>query len=387
MHVAGSKGKATTSTHIANILTAAGFRTGLFTSPHLHTWRERISRDGRQISERSFAAIGETVLQTVRELEGESDANIRFTAFDILLAMALGEFRMRSCQFAVLEVGLGGRYDATNVVLPDVAVITELEIEHAKILGASLSSIAWNKGGIIKPGVPVVALRPPEEAIRVLDGIAASHAAPMLMEDREWKWSTSRTGVTVSMPGRVVEHLTPASPGDHQRQNAALAAVAVSQLTGESLPPHDDAIRSGISRTRLPGHFETVRQGDRTVVLDVAHTPRSIDLLLAALAEAGYARPEVVAGFLNDKEILQIVTSLAGIARFVTLVPVRSPRSATMEQLAAAATHFPNVRVVSQMDDRYAPVRTQHPESDSLLVTGSSALVAEVRERLGLPTR
>jgi dihydrofolate synthase/folylpolyglutamate synthase len=388
VHVAGSKGKATTSTHIANILTAAGFRTGLFTSPHLHSWRERISIDGEMIAQTEFGQVGDRVLSVVQDFERLDRGMGAINASEMLLAMALTHFSQSRCHFAVIEVGLGGRYDATNVVTPDVTVITELELEHAAILGPALADIAWNKGGIIKSHIPVVALRPPVEAERVLREIATEMEAPMRMEEREWVWKATDNGVIVETPHRTIGDIVPSAPGQHQRQNAALAAVAVSQIEGADLPPSDDAIRAGIRHTRLLGHFEIVETDRGNFVLDVAHTPQSIDLLIKALQEVGIVRPRVVAGFLNDKEIEDIVGKLAAVASSVTLAPVRNPRSASLEQIVRAAAPWPSVvRTVSQMSSALFPADSQTDEPDWTVVTGSSALVAESRERLGLAKR
>ncbi len=387
-HVAGSKGKATTAAHVANIMTSAGVRSGRFLSPHLNSWCERIAIDGGMISEAEFAAVAERTLDAARTVELQRPDLGPVNAFQLVLAMALTHFTSRSCEFAAIEVGLGGRYDPTNVLEPAVSVVTQLEIEHAEILGQSIERIAWNKAGIFKPGVPAVALRSDEMSASVLEDVARDAGAPLLLEKRDWTWSAGADGVAVTCGTWHVGGIVPAMPGDHQEHMAALAAVVSQQLQGHGLWLEEAAIRQGVSRTTLIGHFEVVDAHGCRFVLDVAHTPGSVEALVRALASAGIDSYRVVAGFLSDKEIAPIAGTLAASASDMVLVPVRSPRSASSEQLAAAAAHSgARVRLHSQLDEVLFPADSQHCASEWTVVTGSNALVAETRERLGVVDR
>jgi dihydrofolate synthase/folylpolyglutamate synthase len=386
IHIAGSKGKGTTAAFVANILTDSSHRTGLSTSPHLHSYRERIAINGQLISPEAFGTIAGQVFEATTRIEHDRPELGAVSAFEILVAMSLRHFADQGCEFAVLEVGLGGRYDNTNVVAPEVSVITTLELEHTAILGPTIQDIAWNKAGIIKPGVPVVSSRQEPEAAAVLLEIAAAQDAALLLDGRDWSWrGTSRDFAYVDSQARI-EHLRIAMPGAHQCENAAAAIATVLQLIHEGMPPGEPAIRSGLRRTSLPGRFEIVEHQGRTIVLDVAHTPASARLLTEALDESSIVDPVVVAGFLRDKDIVTIAAMLAKRSRRVHLAPVDSPRTAAFDALSDVARELGSetVLVHSTIEEAWqASLENAVPECP-IVVTGSMKAVAQIRQLLCL---
>lgn len=186
VHVAGSKGKGSTCAILSAIGTAAGYKTGLFTSPHLHSFRERIAVGGAPISELEFANLTRYILTATEHLERSSPELGEVTAFELSTAMAFHHFAEVTCTLAVIEVGLGGTLDATNVVNPTVSVITALDYEHTRVLGSTLAKIAANKAGIIKPCKPVVMLAQEPEALHVIEEVARDNQSPVLLENRDW---------------------------------------------------------------------------------------------------------------------------------------------------------------------------------------------------------
>jgi dihydrofolate synthase / folylpolyglutamate synthase len=386
IHVAGSKGKGTTAAFLANILTDCGLRAGLSTSPHLHSFRERMAIDGESISSEQFGMIAGEVVEAASRIERSRPDLGDVSAFEILVAMSLRYFADEQCDFAVLEVGLGGRFDNTNVVLPEVSVITTLELEHTAILGPTIQDIAWNKGGIIKPDVPVVSSRQAAEATAVLEDIAGSRHTRLLLGGRDWDWQGTYKDFRFWNSQTSIEHLEIQMPGTHQVENAATALAAILLLRGEGLPPTVSAIRSGLSRTSLPGRFEIVEDQGRRIVLDGAHTPRSARLLLESLEGIGILEPSIVAGFLRDKDIPALVTLLAERSSRLFLAPVDNPRSATVDELEANArlVSGETVEVFATIEEAWrAALETSVPDCPTV-VTGSMSVVAKIRELLCL---
>ena len=317
IHVAGTNGKGSTSAAIAGILRAAGNRTGLFTSPHLMNFTERIIVDGKEISEQETVKLA----LSVRDVVGKSKAlqGLKPTFFEFVTVMALMEFRQQGVQWAVLETGMGGRLDATNVVAPAVSVITPVGIDHARFLGRTLREIASEKAGIIKPGVPVV-LGPQKPAcLKVFEEKAAAGPSPLWLYGRDFGAAIEDSGaggVTLDYrsSGRGLSYPGLFFPlaGDYQASNAAVA-VRAAQIAG-----FEDAavIRGGLKDLRLPGRLELA--GRRPEIrLDGAHNPEAARALAGALK--GLFLPEgrrlvLVLGIMADKDVNGIMKALLPLA-------------------------------------------------------------------------
>ncbi|MBO9362235.1 MAG: bifunctional folylpolyglutamate synthase/dihydrofolate synthase [Thermoflexus sp.] len=384
VHIAGTKGKGSTAAMVEAILRAASYRTGLYTSPHLHTMRERIRIHGEPIPPAA-------VVDLFEGLRPEIAADPALTVFDILTAMGFLAFAQAEVEIAVVEVGLGGRLDSTNVVSPAVCLITALSMDHMEILGPTLSHIAFEKAGIIKPGVPVGTAPQAEEAMAVLRRVAAERGAPLLTLDGWWYGPRE-----ISPAGQGGEIRPPDGPGwmvrlpllgRHQWENAALAALAALQLRaqGRSLP--DAAIPEGLARVRWPGRFE-VLQEEPPVVLDGAHNDASAARLAETLLEVFPGRRwGLVFGVSADKDpgvILRPLRPLVGEAWFTRS---RHPRAADPTVLAAAAGALGlPARVRGTVAEAFEEAIAS---GGPVLVTGSLFVVAEAREawaaRGGMP--
>src|SRR3954469_10403763 len=280
VHVAGTKGKGSTCAMIAAILTAAGYRTGLFSSPHLERIEERFAVDGEPCSADELVSLVNQVIPVVRTMDeeaaAESDPTGGPTYFEITTAMALLHFVEHQVDAGILEVGLGGRLDSTNVCLPVVSVITSISFDHMRQLGNTLASIAREKAGIIKPGVPVISGVVEGEPQSVIVEIAREHGCRLIQLGRDYSYEYApresafgKMSYRYSVPSQefALEHVALGMPGRHQAANAAVALATICELRHQGWCISNEAVRVGLSNARLPGRVE-IAPGDPTVVLD-----------------------------------------------------------------------------------------------------------------------
>ncbi|MBI5831934.1 MAG: bifunctional folylpolyglutamate synthase/dihydrofolate synthase [Armatimonadetes bacterium] len=384
VHIAGSKGKGSVAAMVESVLRAAGLRTGLYTSPDLTSRRERIQVDGQPISETDFARIVAQRLQTAAaayEAEGWGD---ELSYFDLLTALGFCWFAEQQVAWPVIEVGLGGRLDATNVVAPAVCAITTLCLEHTQFLGDTLALIAGEKAGIIKPGVPVVSAPQQPEAAAVLARVAAERGAPLLAAEgvravpggEFVELADGRVGqrLAVEWAGGEVEVTLPLL-GAHQIINAAVARTVLAQ-TGVVTR---GTLAAGLAKVRWPGRLQVVARRP-WVVLDGAHTPDSAARLREALALFPHRRLWLVLGSARDKNTAGLCAELApgAAAVFVTGVPgnQRAMRAADLAEVAR-----PHAREVIVADDPAHALRSAVARADAddlVCVTGSLYLVGAI---------
>ena len=358
LHVAGTNGKGSTCAMAAAALRAAGHRTGLYTSPHLVRFNERIAIDGEPVGDAALARLVGEVLRACpwHDAGGEGE---RLTYFEFATALALLHFAQAGATVAVLEVGLGGRFDATNVVRPLACAVSRIGLDHTELLGETLEAVAREKAGIFKPGVlAAVAHDQPPEAMAALRVEAARRGAPLTVASADY-------------PGPI------ALPGAHQHANAALAASALRLLDRAGLSVPEEAIAQGIATARWPGRLETIGG----VLLDGAHNPDGAAALAAALPALHPGRPvELVFGVLADKDHARMLTALGPAVRALHLVAPRSPRArapATYRDLAAA--HVTRVDEHATAADAIACARRAAADGALVCVAGSLYLVGEVR--------
>ena len=298
IHVAGTNGKGSTCAMIAAILRAAGYRVGLYTSPHLIDFRERIRVDGKMIPPEDTATGLARLRRTCAGWEHPP------TFFEISTALALSHFAASGCDYAVLETGMGGRLDATNVVIPVVSVITPLAMDHAEWLGGTIARVASEKAGIIKAGVPAVSAAQEPEAAAVLREKAAAERTPITFVSQSW-------------PGRV------ALPGLHQNRNAALAVEAV-RACGADVS--EEAIPRALGEVVWPARFQRI--GDR-IVLDGGHNPHAVAALAATWREIfGAEKATIIFGALSDKDYAAMIAAFQPIAGGFLFVLVANSRAA-----------------------------------------------------------
>jgi dihydrofolate synthase/folylpolyglutamate synthase len=368
--VAGTKGKGSTAALLASLLAASGVRAGLYTKPHLQSYRERIRVDGEIISAADLEQGIARLRPQVRAMRRSIPAAGQPTTFELTTALALTHFAATACAVAVVEVGLGGRFDATNATDPHVSVITSISHDHMRELGSSLRQIASEKAGVLRPGrIAIVARQDPAVAAVVRN--AATSVGAVLRE-------------TSPLPAAAANRYGLALRGAHQRQNAALAIAASRALAEHGVPFREGAIGRGLRQLLWPGRFELV-PGSPPVLLDGAHNDGSAAALAATIrAEVRGRRVRLVIGMMKDKDARAVVRALAPIASAVYATRPDSPRAADP---AAIARLFRGVRVRA-FDDLNSALRAARADarpSETLCVTGSLALVGEARQLLGLP--
>ncbi len=377
IHVAGTNGKGSTCAMIESALRASGVRTGLFTSPHLVEPTERIRIDGRPVSDEQFAGAFHSVHRAAESLVRGEELDAHPSYFETVTAMAMLLFRDQGVDTVVLETGLGGRLDATNIVSPGLCVITPVDYDHEAWLGSSLEAIAGEKAGIIKPGVPVVISRQWPQAMRILEARAATVGAPVVrMED--WRIESLQINACASRfltaAPRAWRVECPLA-GEHQVDNALTAVAALDRW---GVP--EDAVSAGIRETRWPGRLETVAQRPR-IILDGAHNPAAIRALAAHVQRFyGGRRLWLIFGAMRDKSLAEIADTLAPLASEVILTAPDSPRAAQPESLRALFGH-PSTRVAARLAQALEWLPEVGPQ-DLVVITGSLFLVGEARALL-----
>ncbi len=393
--IAGTNGKGSTAAMAAAILEATGARTLLYTSPHVASVRERVVVSGAPIPaaalERHLAAVRRAASELVQGGVLESHP----TFFEVLTAAALLHGRGRRVRAQVLEVGLGGRYDATNVVPAAVAVITTIGLEHTAHLGRTLARIAWNKAGIIRPGQTVITGVNDARALAVIRRIARKEEAQLLRlapgrargrSGGRWDLDLrpmAGSGLAPRLPPRL-EGVRLGLPGGYQGANAVLAvgaaAALAARLPGVRLT--GAAVRRGLAAARLPGRLEVRRMsGQRLLVLDAAHNPAAAQALAAALPALAGSRPvTLLFGLMADKDAPAMARILFPLAERVILCRPRTSRSlAPRRLLAARPGDGPPARVVEDPAKAFARAREETPPGGLLLVAGSFYLLGDLR--------
>lgn len=370
VHVAGTNGKGSTCAMIESGLRAAGLRTGLFTSPHLAQPTERIRIDGEPVDAGRFAAAFERVHLAVESLLEAGAIDMHTTYFETVTAMALVIFAEERTDKVVLEVGLGGRLDATNVVRPELCVITPIDFDHEAFLGRSLESIAGEKAGILKPGVPAVFARQRPEAAPVLDARAEKVGAPVARttgwQIRNLELHPAGSRFEAGQPALFID--CPLA-GEHQVENAVTAALAL-----RCLGISDSSIQAGIARTRWPGRLERIFERPE-IILDGAHNPAAARALAAYIERFyGARRVRLIYGAMRDKSVAEMGGILFPQAQEVILTAPRQSRAIAPEALRGLVDH-PNLRVAAHIEDAL-----EMPPGDAVtFITGSLFLVAEAR--------
>jgi len=388
VHVAGSKGKGSTSALIAGMLQMAGFRTGLYTSPHLHTFRERVQIDREYIPEVQLVALVEELRPLAAQIPG-------LTTFELITVLGFLHFARSGVEIAVVEVGMGGRLDATNVLDPLVTVITALSLEHTMFLGHTLAEIAAEKAGIVKPNVPLILAPQADVAERVIAAVCEQRNAPLIRVETLWEiqilqrsaegsifalqplageGGAGRSQLAASLAGQYTLPLL----GDHQIQNAslALAAVGILRERGFAVPPA--ARQGGVANVRWPGRMETLSRRP-FVIADGAHNSASARALVEAIGR--YLRPRrvrFVYGSLADKDVRGVLHVLLPAAEEMIIVAPRFPRAMPAEQVMDAVHALGGRAAIASSVAEGMRMAMEHSGPEDLVcVTGSLFVVAE----------
>lgn len=388
VHVAGTKGKGSTSALIASALTAAGYRVGFYSSPHLQEFTERLQVNGAPIRKADLVTLVNDFKPLIDQVEN-------ITWFEITTALGFAYFLRQNVDVAVIEVGLGGRLDATNVVDPLVSVITSLSMDHMSILGDTLAKIAFEKAGIIKPGRPVVVAPQQEEARQVVEQAAAERGSRLVQVGRDVQYAPLSHGLDgqhfqVWMASEPPVELFTTLLGLHQVENAATAYAALVTARAEGLAVSDQAIAEGFARVVWPARFE-VLQRDPLVIIDSAHNSDSALRLRQTLDDYLPGRGVILLfGASEDKDVTSMLEVLRPRARLMIATQSVHPRAASAEDLAAraAALGCP-AQAVAPVEAAYEAALQQAGPDDIILAAGSLFIAAAVRAvwraRQGLP--
>jgi dihydrofolate synthase/folylpolyglutamate synthase len=388
VHIAGTNGKGSTAAFLAMMLQQAGYRVGLYTSPHLVDFTERIRVDGVPVSEDQVVALAERVRVAARRLVAQDGGTIIPTFFEVTTTMAFAYFAEAAVDVAVVEAGMGGRLDSTNVIMPLVSVITNIDLEHTEFLGTTVEQIAGEKAGIIKPGVPVVTGAAQPEAIAVLEREAARHGAPLYRLQRDFGPEQVRSGPVQRFDHRGIRtayrDLVIALRGGYQVTNACLALAAVECATAQGLAVPEQAVRRGLETTVWEGRLERVAERP-DLYLDGAHNPASAAMLAGALRDLknSYGGLVLVLGILQDKDIGGIIGPLAPLAERIIVTRPRYSRASEVGALAAAVRKVhAAVDEAPTVEDAVALARRSAGADDLIVVTGSLFTVGDARAAL-----
>ncbi|MEI7551920.1 MAG: folylpolyglutamate synthase/dihydrofolate synthase family protein [Verrucomicrobiota bacterium] len=374
VHVAGTNGKGSVAAMLDAILRAAGWRVGLYTSPHLVNLGERIQVDRRRLTLADLLAYTQEILPLAERIAREHPGD-QPSFFEYVTAMAFLEFTRQRCDLGVMETGLGGRLDATNIVDPEVSVITSISLDHCEYLGNGLPAIAREKAGIIKPGRPVVFGRVPAEAEAVIRAVAAAVGAPVF-------------SVAEAYGERLEDYPATNLEGDYQRWNAATATLAARALPARWRVT-EAAVAGGLRHVDWPGRWQRVTVGGRLAILDASHNPEGAGVLDTSLAQlvAETGRPPVViTAALGVARAQPLITTICRHAREVHLVVPDVPRACSHDELAALVPASFTGRVVRANIADLVPAPntcTAGGPEDTLVVTGSIYLLGEMMARLG----
>ncbi len=376
VHVAGTNGKGSTCAMVDAVLRAAAFRVGLYTSPHLVRFNERIRLDGVEIDD---ATLGRALLAVLQRAPTAS----ALTYFELGTLVAFWHFAEEGVDFAVLETGLGGRLDATATCLPRVTAVTALGLDHTELLGDTLGAIAREKAGIFRAGVTAVVARQPEEAARVLLEEASRVGAPLLREGVDFALVGEGPGLCYRHGARRLGGLRLGLAGRHQRQNAALALALLDVLAQAGADIPDAACLAGLQAVRWPGRLEVV-PGAPLLLLDGAHNPSGVEVLRAEL-DTRYAgrRVHLVFGAVREKDVEGMLAGLLPRMASVTLTPLETPRGLPPAAYREVARRLcPQVRVAASPEEALQLAREAAASEDVVLAAGSLYLVGALKAHL-----
>ncbi len=389
VHVAGTNGKGSTSAFIASMLASAGYRVGLYTSPHLVSFTERIRINGVPISEAKVVELAERVRRGYQRLSAaDGPGALNPTFFEVTTAVAFSYFAEERVDIAVIEVGMGGRLDSTNVITPLVSVITNIDLEHTEFLGNTLELIGTEKAGIIKPGAPVVSGAVQPEVINVIEREAAARQAAVYRLAKDFKPDHISSGPEYRFDYQGIKEsygrLAIALQGRYQVDNACLALAAVECLRTAGLVVEGPAIRSGLEQARWEGRLERVaRRPD--VYLDGAHNPASAKMLAGAVAglKSGYKRLLLVIGILGDKDFRGIISEIVPLADYVIVTRPEYSRAMDLAALAGeVAVLHRAVHTAGTVAQAIEKAKKEAAPDDLVLITGSLYVVGDARAAL-----
>jgi dihydrofolate synthase / folylpolyglutamate synthase len=387
IHVAGTNGKGSTATYIESILRTAGFKTGIYTSPHLVRFNERICVNGQQISD-------EQVVEAYEAVHAVDLGKRRATFFEINTAMAFYHFSREKVDWAIIETGMGGRFDATNVIRPQVSVITNLSIEHTDYLGSTIKDLAREKGGIIKQATPVVTGVSQPSGLGVIRQIAVDKSAPLFQFKHDFTLRKNPKKATYTFRGldQTYGDIIKPLPGDHQRENLSLA-LAACELVFDKFKRTDprytlspDLIKHGLATAKWPGRLEIISQTP-LVILDGAHNLKAAQLLGKYLSQTLSGRNlTLVVGILDDKPYQEMLKHLVPYAQRIILTRAKIDRSLGTGVLKKAVKKLTRkkIEVIEDVQTAVTHAIATCSDNDAVCIAGSLYVAGEAKEKFNV---
>lgn len=384
IHVAGTNGKGSTSAMIESLLRTSGVKTGLFTSPHLVSFTERIRVNGQEMSEDAVIGLADEVRTIVSRIEDFSP-----TFFEVVTAIAFLHFMKMKVQWAVVEVGMGGRLDASNIILPEVSVITSIGLDHREFLGDTLEAIAREKAGIIKKGVPLVTAEQSPGVMEIIRQRCDETGSRLFRYNSDFSSEVASIGdVTVSLNykgAKEYRDIMLSMAGEHQIINAALAIKTI-EIVSEKHPEMDCDIKKGLESVAWPGRLEMIKECP-PVLIDGAHNPPAAEVLSAYLRKllgAKYSRIIMVIGVMADKDIKGILGPLLPLAAEILFAAPAYGRAASAKNLVAVAASLGYGSKSSEtVADALHKAEGLYKTGDLIVVTGSFYTIGEAKEAFG----
>jgi dihydrofolate synthase/folylpolyglutamate synthase len=382
MVIAGTNGKGSVTVMVETALRSAGHRTARYTSPHLLRLEERFVIDGREVETGALRDGVATVRAAVESLRQRGVFDTPPTFFECATAAAFELFRRARVEIAVLEVGLGGRLDATNIATPIATAITSIDFDHQAQLGDTIEAIAREKAGIIKPGIPVVCGPLPPEAEVVVREIGKARGAPVIeaLDGVRIVRHEQNASVEVRSRTRSLEDVTMALRGRHQLDNAAVAVALLDELANQGMTVPDGAVRTGLTQAEWPGRLERFTRGRIEILLDAAHNPAGARALASHLQDIGWLRVTLLFGAMRDKDVRHMLEALAPFCEAIVCTTAPSPRALSASDLAASAG--PLGRTVEAIANPAAALERAVEMGRPVVAAGSIFLIGPLRDIL-----
>ena len=380
--IAGTNGKGSVTVMVETAIRAAGHRTARYTSPHLVRLEERFVIDGREVETGALRDGVATVRAAVESLMHRGVFDSPPTFFECATAAAFELFRRARVEIAVLEVGLGGRLDATNIATPIATAITSIDYDHQAQLGGTIEAIAREKAGIIKPGIPVVCGPLPPAADAVIREISKARGAAVIeaLDEVRIVRREHDASVDVRSRTRTLEDVTMALRGRHQLDNAAVAVALLDELANQGITVPDSAVRTGLTQAEWPGRLERFTRGRIEILLDAAHNPAGTRALASHLQEIGWSRVTLLFGAMRDKDVWHMLEALAPFCELIVCTTAPSPRALSASELAASAG--PLGRTVEAIADPAAALARAVDMGRPVVAAGSIFLIGPLRDIL-----
>ena len=390
VHIAGTKGKGSTATMLARMLEANDYKVGLYTSPHVTSLHERITVDSVMITKKQMLSLINRVHSTIEKMSEKNDSP---TFFEIMTTLAFMHFLDTEVDIAVIETGLGGRLDSTNVINPSVVGITSISIDHQNLLGKTLDKIAREKAGVMKKGVPVITVPQEPEAMRMLKRQAVSVNAPLSITGKDidfsYRFESSRehgphTKISVTTPTSRFEHLRVPLPGQHQAVNCGLALAMLDKLKSQGYELDDEKSMRGLSRVSMTGRMEIINSDPRMLV-DTAHNAASIKALIHAIGQhVPYDSMVVIFGCNGDKDVRGMLNELQYGADKVIFTRSNSPKAVYPQDLSDMYTEICGKMCQTSMSLRESVeiAKSAVCKEDLICITGSFYLVGQAKSQL-----